>query len=394
MHINVRDNKLILTFRFSPSILAVIKTIPGRRFDLTKKHWEIPVEHAAECVARLTPLGFTESPEVKAIVESEQEAVRNVEAIKVSPAAYAGDLPLFDFQKIGVSFLKALPAALLADVPGLGKTIQTIAALEGLEDVLVLVPASLKYSWAEEIRKWHPETPVYVIDGLPDTRKTQWMMKSGWKVANYELLLRDFADMDTRVWDAIVCDEAQRISNPLAKTTKLLKKLKTKKKIALSGTPISNSPEDIFSIIDWLVPGHLGSYWGFLEEYCIRDQRFNRVVGYKNLTLLGERISRFMLRRTKEEVLKDMPSKTIEQVVFNLSTQEMNLYNAVRKQIATELRDLDTDFRSLNLIPVKMLRLKQVTDHPELIGAKKGHPSSKFEVLKDLLIPIMRSLDS
>ncbi len=389
MRINLSGEKLVISFRYDPKILDAIRVIPGRRFNLTKKRWEIPLENALECLEILTPLGFVPSLDVNRLAEAQRQQTALAEEIRTTPAEYSGNLPLFDFQKVGVRFLKTIPNVLLADSPGTGKTITTIAALENTKSgrFLVLCPASLKYSWAEEIKKWKPADTINVIDGIKIERHLQWQRSSRWTIANYELLLHDW-DSIPKNWDVIISDESTRISNPSAKTTKALKRLSAKKKIALTGTPISNKPDDIWSIIDWISPRYLGSFYQFTEQYCIREPRFHRIVGYKNLNDLGLRLSRFMLRRTKEEVMKDLPPKIIEDIVFDLSKEEMKLYIGVRNLIAEEIAKLDVNPVSLNLVPVKMLRLKQVTNHPSLITKEVAH-SSKLETLKDILEPIL-----
>lgn len=390
MTINLKGNQLIITFKYDPQIIGAMRSIAGRKFDMVKKHWIVPAENAVECIERLAPYGLTPTLEAKREYDKQKSHETIAAEIKTTPAEYTGSLPLFDFQKIGAKFLKTMPSALLADAPGLGKTIQTIAALEGVRRVLILCPASLKYSWKQEILKWS-EDGARVITGNKAERSKDWLDVDlpKYVIANYELLLHDW-DQIPKEWDVIVADEATRISNPGAKTTKLLKKLVALKRIALTGTPISNSPNDIFSIIDWIAPKYLGTYFNFLERYCVREPRFNRIVGYQNIPELSEKIARFTLRRTKEEVLKDLPPKTIEDVSFEISPKERKLYDAVRKIIIEEIKDLDITKHTLTLIPVKMLRLKQVADHPSLVTGKP-HESSKLDALKDLLKPVVLS---
>lgn len=394
-HINLVGDKLVVSFKYDQALVNAVKSVTGRTYNAKKQHWEIPAENALEAVQILEKCGFTATLDAKRLADRQAQETALSQEIRSTPAEYSGELPLFDFQKVGARFLKSLPHSLLADVPGLGKTIQTIAATEGSHNRLVLCPKSLQYSWEEEIRKWCPGDSVFVVDGEKPARAAAWNSYVGWTIANYELLLHDFDlvkkhESDHGEWEAIIADEATRISNPAAKTTKALKMLKAKKRIALTGTPISNSPEDIFSIIDWIAPRYLGSYYQFLERYCVREPRFNRIVGYQNLNELADKVSRFMLRRTKQEVLKDFPPKMVENVVFELSPSEMKLYDAVRLQIISEIKHLIVNKSTLGLIPVKMLRLKQVTDHRSLITGN-AESSSKLETLKELLIPITAS---
>ncbi len=210
-------------------------------------------------------------------------------------------------------------------------------------------------------------------------------------IANYELLLHDFEAISKIPWDAIVCDEATRISNGQAKTVKRLKKLQAKRRIALTGTPISNSPHDLWSIIDWLEPGYLGTFPQFFERYTKSDF-YGNVVGYQNMEELKGLIAPFVLRRTKEEVLTGFPAKTVQDIFFELSPAEKKIYAGVKNELIAQLgSSIDKiDPQTLAMMPVKMLRLKQVTDHPGLIGDYCGE-RSKCDALVDLLEPIISS---
>ncbi len=390
---------LVVSFRYEPRILNVVREIDGRLFNKDKKRWEVPLSSVVECVDLLSPLGFIVNQDVKEAYAKEATKREEIVKVKTEPAVYAGALPLYDFQKTGAAFLKGLTGALLADVPGLGKTLQTCAAFEDLVDpILIFVPASLKFNWHDEIKKWLPDDKVLVIHGDKQERTELWFhagkRRAKWVVANYELLIHDFDLIPKGPWGAIVCDEADRISNPFAQTTKKLKLLAGRRRVALSGTPISNTPEDLWSIADWLYPRFLGTYRQFQAKYLKLHPQWNRVIGYQNLDQLREKMEPIMLRRKKEEVLKDFPPKTVEHVHFELSRDERKLYDAVRKLVLAEIRQLtDMDTRSLALLPVKMLRLKQATDHTLLIEALAGEEvgSSKLSTLKDMLGPIIRS---
>jgi SNF2 family DNA or RNA helicase len=388
MFINLTADRksLALTFHFTPSIVEVVKKLPGRTFHPGTKRWLVPVEYGKEVLEALDPLGFVATNDAKRAIE--------VATAPLPIKKYAGKLPLYEFQKKGVDFMSNLPHSLLADVPGLGKTIQTIGALESCSRILVLCPASLKYSWEEEIKKWSTpiETAVNttVIDGNKEDRKTLWNIRRKYTIANYDLLLHDFENIP-KDWDAIVCDEATRISNPKTKTYKYLMLLAAGKKIALTGTPVSNTPEDLYGIVNWLRPGYLGTFWQFQDNYCVKEPKFHRIIGYKNLDDLATKVARLMLRRTKEEVLTDFPAKTIENIIFDLSDPEQKLYNNIRNQIVSELKlSENIDARTLGIIPVKMLRLKQATGHPSVIT---GEPekSTKLDALLELLEPVIKS---
>jgi len=400
---------IVLSFHYDPEVVIAVKTIDGRRWNKEAKRWEIPIENVEETVEILKPFGFIPSEFIKQKLAEQDAFLEKIKAIKLSDEKYEGSLPLFDFQHKGAAFLKAMPCALLGDVPGLGKSIQTIAATEGDEQVLIFCPASLKYNWEGEIKKWMPDIPfqILVIDGDKEERTRRWkkMVQAEYPIpddcrrpkyiiANYELLLHDFDLIKDYQWGTIVCDEATRISNPKTQTSMNLCALHSKKRMALTGTPISNSPVDIYGIFNWMIPGYLGTYAQFKKKYIATedsDWGYSKVVGFQNLQVLSEKVGRFMLRRTKEEVFKDFPPKTVENIIFNLSDTERKMYTLIKEQVIDEIKKLGAlDTRNLGIAPVKMLRLKQCTGHTELVGATKGE-STKLDTLKELLKPIYAS---
>lgn len=394
--IRLSDNKIILNFDFDPQIVIEVRKIDGRIWNKTKKRWEIPMENVKETLDILTPLGFDVTLEIFRLKEKQDKFLADIDSLKKNvDIKYTGNLPLHDFQRIGYSFLSNMPHALLGDVPGLGKTIQMIAATEKDKHILIFTMNSLKYNIADEIKKWIPEAKVLVINGDKKMRMEQWISFAGknkYVVANYELLIFDFEQIKKFKWFTIVCDECTRISNPESKTSQNISKLDSVKRIAMTGTPISNSPLDIFGIFNFLVPGYLGIFYQFKEKYCITDDRFNNVVGYKNMEELSNKVNRFMLRRKKEEVFKELPATIHQNIIFPLSIPERKLYDSVKQQLIKEIKDLSLmDTKNLNIVPVKMLRLKQCTNHPALINALDVTETSKLEALKALLEPIIAS---
>lgn len=394
--ISIKDDKLILRFHFDPIVVARVRTIDGRLWNAPAKRWEVPLENTREVLEILEPIGFKADADVLAYREKQEAEFRKINEIKANQdAVYEGKLPLHDYQRKGAMFLKQMPHALLGDVPGLGKTIQVLAATEEDKHILIFTMNSLKYNSEAEIKKWFPGAKVLVINGDKQMRTEQWTLyaeRNRYVVANYELLIHDSDLIQKHQWSTIICDEATRISNPESKTSINLKKLKSVKRIALTATPVSNSPLDLFGILDFLVPKYLGTFYQFKEKYCVCDDRFNNVIGYKNMEELAKKVDRFMLRRKKEEVFKDLPSKTVENVVFPLSETEKVMYKAVKEQVIEEIKKLsEMDTKNLNIVPVKMLRLKQCTDHTKLVGGYGNGESSKLEALKSLLDPIIES---
>lgn len=393
MYINLVGNNLIISFKYTPQAVAAVRMVPGRKFDPTTKNWVVPLDNVVQCMALLEPVGFTPTLEVRTAAGAIAQRNNRAAQLKKDPKGYTGILPLFDYQKIGAGFIANTPGCLLADVPGLGKSVQAIAGVEQYNKVLILCPASLKYNWKNEILKWFPEININLIHGAQDVRKKQWRAAHAkFYIANYEAVLRDWDEIDKHKFEVVICDEAQRISNPASKTAQAVKKIPCLKRVALTGTPVSNKPDDIWSIMDWVRPGLLGHYGYFLKKYSEVDMLGTPTGRYFDLDKLAKEIEPFMLRRKKEDVFDSLPPKIIENIVFDLSPEEIEIYGQIKTRIIDEIREQMTiDTKTLGIIPVKMLRLHQVTNDARLLGMTMKEKSSKLTLLRDMLEPIVAS---
>lgn len=392
MKVSKKNNKLIIQFEYSPYLVEVIRQLGDRKFDNREKHWIVPMSQLETVLKRLPALGFKIDSEVledyeKLKIQREKlEKIRNGEFNETEISLLnETTLPLFSFQKEGASFLYAAKNALNGDQPGLGKTIQAIATLKmrKCKKILYFTFATLKATVKEEFDLRAPELKSIIIRGEKKQRDEKWSEDANVYIANYELLLRDLPEMQKIKWDAIIADEATRIANPKAKTTKMIKKLNATYKFPLSGTPLSNSVQDVWSIIDFCEPGSLGSYWQFVDKYCEKDV-WGSIKSYKNLESLRKEIHPYCIRRLKKEVLSQLPPKLYENIYIDLSASERKMYNAIKQELTAELKTLGmTDRGGLQNMITKMLRLKQVTNSLELISDSKE--SSKLEGLKELL---------
>ena len=302
-------------------------------------------------------------------------------------------LPLFPYQKAGAEFLFQKGSGLLGDEMGLGKTIQALAVCEASEakKVLIFCPSAVKWQWAEEIKKFTGQEAV-VVEGTPKERHSCWTRHdyTTYFIVNYEQLLRDFNYMASREWDVIIADEATKISNARTKQSRAIKKLKGKRRIAMTGTPVSNRANEIWNIIDFCWPGALGNYWVFLNRYCLKN-KWGGIFAYQNMDELRGKLQRYMIRRLKADVLPQLPAKISTDVPFELSEEEKTLYKKLKKEILFEIEKTDIDKMerpmTIQFTLVKMLRLRQLADSMELLGQQSK--SSKLDVLKELLSEAM-----
>ena len=214
---------------------------------------------------------------------------------------------------------------------GLGKTVQTMAAVEllvrerGIRKVLVVAPASVKYQWEGEIRKFTDRT-VQVIEGLEDVREDQYSQETFFKLVNYEQVVRDLELMNAWSPDLVVLDEARRIKNWESKTSRAVKKLRSRYAIVLTGTPLENRLEELYSIVQFVDDRRLGPAFEFLHEHRVLDKNGN-LVGYRHLDRIREKLTPIFLRRTRSEVLGQLPERTDGARFVELSKAQRRPYD-------------------------------------------------------------------
>ncbi|MDE0038659.1 MAG: DEAD/DEAH box helicase [Gammaproteobacteria bacterium] len=240
--------------------------------------------------------------------------------------------PLLPYQVDGVLHLAFGERALLADDMGLGKTVQAIAAcallkeLRGIERVLVVSPASLKAEWEEQIRLFS-DLPATAVFGNAAERRRQYRGGGFFTLCNYEQVLADGDDLPALVRpDVIVLDEAQRIKNLQTKTAAAIKKLDSRYAFVLTGTPLENRIDELYSILQFVDPSLLGPLFRFNRDFYELDDR-GRPVGYRNLDELAERVSTVMLRRRKEDVESELPGRTAKTFFVTMTETQRSLYS-------------------------------------------------------------------
>ena len=391
MKVTKNREHIEISFAYEPRLIALVKTLSGRRYHPGRKSWFVPLAGGMETVEKLRQAGFEIDSELRDTLVADHQMELEAEALATLPdTQFETPLPLFPYQRVGAAFLYRVGSGLLGDDMGLGKTIQSLAVAEkcGARKVLIFTPASVKWQWRDEIIKFIPsDHRTVVVHGSPKKRAELWNDDNQrFYIANYEQLLKDFECMNQREWDLIIADEATKISNTTAKQSKLIKKLRAKRRIAMTGTPISNRANEVWNIIDFTNPGALGGYWQFVERYCMKNQ-WGGIYGYTNLQELQQRIKRYMIRRLKVDVLPELPEKIITDVPFPLSETEHKIYTNIKKEILFEIEKTDIDKlknpMTIQYTLVKMIRLRQIADSLELIG--QNEKSSKLEVLRELL---------
>ena len=254
-------------------------------------------------------------------------------------------MKLYDFQNTGKDFLKSRRYALLADDMGLGKTAQAITAINdhNFREILIIVPASVKYQWQKEFRKWNYRGFIEVVENGQSIIKT-----ANVTIVNYDLIHRKkiFTQLIYRHWDLIICDEAHYLKNNSAKRTKVVYFPKGLKDRAdrvwlLTGTPVLNRPVELFSHLKALVPERLGpytSFFAFTEHFCdAYETKWGwDYSGASNIPELSKILDGFMLRRLKEDVLDELPEVTYQTINFAPDKKMKKLNIKERREYAKE----------------------------------------------------------
>ena len=305
--------------------------------------------------------------------------------------------PLFPYQRDGMLHLAFGERALLADDMGLGKTVQALAAcvllreLESIERVLVVSPASLKSEWMEQIQGATEGLSSQIVSGRRGARLDQYAERAFFTLVNYEQVMSDGDDIQRVVNpDVIILDEAQRIKNWRTKTASAVKRLRSRFAFVLTGTPLENRIDEIYSIIEYLDPKILGPLFRFNRDHYVLDDR-GRPAGYQNLDMLSERIRPVMLRRRKDEVEDELPDRTLNNY-FTEMTQEQRTryeeheYNMARIAGRAKRRPLTPEeFKRLQL---ELACMRMTCDTPYILDPRV-RDCPKLEELERVLEEIL-----
>ncbi len=320
--------------------------------------------------------------------------LENFEAVKLvpTPADFNGELR--PYQQQGLSWLNFLDdfnfGGCLADDMGLGKTIQVIAFILSQRGKskhntnLVVVPTSLIHNWQVEIGKFAPTMRVHTIYGADRIKSISDFDKYEVVLTSYGTLLADVVFLKDYEFNYVFLDESQQIKNPESQRYKATRLLKSRNKIVLTGTPIENNTFDLYGQLSFACPGLLGSKQYFKEIYSSPIDMFK---SSKRAKELQNKISPFILRRTKQEVASDLPEKTEMVLYCEMKAEQRNIYNAYE----TEFRDYisATTGDVLKKSPMNVLkgitRLRQICDSPLLLKGEKmpGNASAKIDMLME-----------
>jgi superfamily II DNA or RNA helicase len=314
-----------------------------------------------------------------------RDALGNVERIADAPLPDDLHAELRSYQRTGVNWLAFLRehnlGALLADDMGLGKTLQAMCVMKGR--TLVVAPTSVLYAWEEQLARFRPQLRVCRYHG--PNRKLD--LSADLVITTYALVRLDIEALEATQWDTIVLDESQTIKNPDSQVARATYRLRGAFKVNLSGTPVENSLEDLWSQFHFLNPGLLGNRKEFEESFAEKVRGGDAGAAQA----LRKRVAPFMLRRMKRDVALELPPKTEVVLECELDAQERVVYDGVLAASRSEVMANLAEEKDLLSVFEVLLRLRQACCHQALVPGHGGAPSSSKVRL--LVESLRRSID-
>lgn len=328
------------------------------------------------------------------IIEKREEAFRRQRLAEIAAGreTYFSELlkvKLYPYQQDGVLFAAAAGRCLIADEMGLGKTVQAIAAAEllrqefGVQRVLIVCPTSLKYQWQTEIEKF-TDSPVQVIEGAKYKRKDQYRDPSLYQIISYTMATYDLKEIQDMNPDLVILDEAQRIKNWNTKISRTIKRIRSPYAFVLTGTPLENKLEELYSIVQYVDNYLLGPVFLFLHRHQIKTET-GQVVGYRGLSEIKEKLQSVMIRRLKREVLKELPGRIDKNLFVPMTAMQQEYYREYHDVVAQLvakwrrygfLREKD---RQRLLINLNLMRM--VCDSTYIVDQKTRHDTKILELM-------------
>lgn len=304
---------------------------------------------------------------------------------------------LLPYQLDGIAFAAGCGRAVLADDMGLGKTIQGIGTAEmlarfgGIGKVLVICPASLKSQWRIEVGRFSDRS-VSLVMGSSAERSERYDDGTFFTVCNYEQVLRDFLSIEKVNWDLIILDEGQRIKNWEAKTSRIIKSLKSRFALVLSGTPLENKLDELYSVVEFIDDRRLGAAFRFFNRHKVVDER-GKLLGYTNLDELREKLKPILLRRTRNQVMKELPPRTTDVLRIPPTDEQLEISRSHRLIIQSIINKKYISEMDLLRLQKALLMCRMAADSTYLVDKQTPSYSSKLDELAQLLEKLSREED-
>ncbi|MGY3052665.1 superfamily II DNA or RNA helicase [Pedobacter sp. UYEF25] len=318
------------------------------------------------------------------------------------PKHFKGELR--DYQKAGFNWFSFLRSynfgGCLADDMGLGKTIQTLALLQKVKEdgelaklqntSLIIMPTSLIYNWLSEAKKFTPKLKVVAHTGTYRNKDVANFANYDVVITTYGITRVDIDELKMFYFDYVILDESQNIKNPASKSFKAVRSLKSRYRLTLSGTPVENTVGDLWSQLTFLNPGLLGTQSFFYEEYV---QSIEKKKDEEKARKLQSIIKPFVLRRTKEQVASELPPKTEQIILCDMSEDQASCYEKTKSAYRNDLlqsMDDGTFARKQVQLLQGLTALRQLANHPKMVDLEYESDSGKFENVVNTLETVLK----
>ncbi len=362
------------------SMMMKMGDVKGDTVKLSKFHWTLIDELHAEL----------NDDDLLAEIEEKKNRLRNIDKHQEAQLPSAINATLRDYQLSGFQWLSMLDhlgwGGILADDMGLGKTLQTLSFLQHIKEKssgethLIICPTSLIYNWENEIQKFTPQLSFHIHYGSDRKFKHEEFKNFDLIITSYGAVRNDIEEFTKFRFGYVVLDESQQIKNPAAQITKAIQLLSSRNKIALSGTPVQNNTFDLFSQMNTLNRGIFGSMEFFKSEFATPIDKF----GDKQKTeQLRKLIYPFLLRRTKDQVAKDLPAKTETILWCEMEKEQRKIYDSFKDYYRTTIMERiakDGLNRSGIYVLEGLLKLRQICDSPAILNEKEKFPNESVKL--------------
>ncbi len=331
-----------------------------------------------------------EEQELSFALDAKFEKLRTFKSIPETPPPAELEAVLRPYQTSGFQWLNYLNdvswGGILADDMGLGKTLQALSMLRHYREVngrlkaLVVCPTTLIYNWANEIRKFTPLLTHTIHHGSMRTRSVDELQSFDVVITTYGTLRSDIQLLLKIELDYVILDESQAIKNPASKVTKAACLLNARNRLCMSGTPLQNNTFDIFAQMNFLNPGLLGSMEFFRNEFATPIDKFGEKDQKEHLRKL---LYPFILRRTKEQVAKDLPEKTETILFCEMEDEQRKIYeayrNSYRDRILGVIDEQGIDKSQLTILQ-GLMKLRQICDSPAILNEEEKYPNHSIKL--------------
>lgn len=301
-------------------------------------------------------------------------------------------VPLYPYQREGIRFAFRAGKSIIADEMGLGKTIQAIGTAELLKkeglisSALILCPTSLKYQWKREIERFTHST-VVVVEGNPLQRKQLYQALEFYKIVSYNSVSNDIRMTGSLHTDLIIMDEVQRLKNWKTQISRSVRHVEADYAVVLSGTPLENKLEELYSIMQFVDQYCLGPYYRFMDHTVVTSES-GKIIGYKNLNEVGKRMKHVLLRRRKRDVALQLPERMDKILFVSMTEQQMAMHDEFKSYVAqlihkwTHAHFLSEKDRKRLLLLLSQMRM--VCDSTYILDQKSRYDTKIGEVMNIL----------